>query len=77
MLRGAISYEAEGKKAILNSDSNGYFVTFFEDDKKLGTIHYNDHSAAYADSAAENWIYGIFKTEEVLKNIEQLEFDFG
>ena len=73
MLRGALRFEVENKKAILDDNEQGYFVDFYEDDVKLGRVEYYDKDASYAESACENFVYDIFTSEEVLKNVNQLE----
>ena len=73
MLRGAVRFEADGLKAIVDNDEVCYFVDFYENDVKIGRINYYEKSSHYAEDAAENYIYGIFKKEDVLKHIEQLE----
>lgn len=73
MLRGALRFEVENKKAILDDNAEGYFVDFYEDDVKLGRVEYYGKDASYAESACENFVYDIFTSEEVLKNVNQLE----
>lgn len=76
MLRGAVRYEADGLVAIVDNDQDCYFVDFYENDKKVGRINYYGKSSYYAEDAAENYIYGFFKKEDVLRHIEQLEMEF-
>lgn len=73
MLRGALRFEVDDKKAILDDDINGYFVDFYDNDVKLGRVEYYGKDASYAEDACENYVYGIFTREEVLKNVNQLE----
>ena len=75
MLRGALEFEADKKRAVLDNNEHGYFVDFFENDVKIGRIEYYEHDAGYAERAAENFIYDIFKKEDILKHIEQYELD--
>ena len=73
MLRGALRFEVDDKKAILDDDINGYFVDFYDNDVKLGRVEYYGKDASYAEDACENYVYGIFTREEVEKHIKQLE----
>ena len=77
MIRGRLRYDDdEGLVAIVDQNEDYYFVDFFENGSKIGTINYYGKDGSYAESAAENYIYGIFKKEDVLKHIEQLELEF-
>jgi len=75
MIRGPISYIEGSLKATVYSDLDDYMVDFYENSAKLGTIVYRNKSLHYAEDAAENYINGIFKKEDVLKHVEQLELD--
>jgi len=73
MLRGALRFEVENKKAILDDNEQGYFVDFYDNDVKLGRVEYYGKDASYAESACENYVYDIFTRDEVLKHVIQLE----
>jgi len=75
MLRGALRYEVENKKAVLDNNDEGYFVDFYENDVKIGRVEYYDKDASYAEDACENFVYDIFTPEEVLKHVTQLELE--
>jgi hypothetical protein len=61
------------------ADLKGSFVTFYENDKFIGSIDYSDKSEYYIRDACENWISGIMACSTVVYHSElsqQLDFDF-
>ena len=76
MLRGAVYFEADNLRAVVDGNDDFHYVDFYENDHKIGRINYYGKSSSYAEDAAENFVYGMFSKDEVLKHVEQLEFEF-
>ena len=61
------------------ADLKGSFVTFYENDKFIGSIDYSDKSEYYIRDACENWVSGLMASSTVVYHSElslQMGFDF-
>ena len=61
------------------ADLKGSFVTFYENDKFIGSIDYSDKSEYYIRDACENWVSGLMASSTVVYHSElslQMDFDF-
>jgi len=48
-----------GRKAIVNRDANGFFVELYKDNVLLESRAAYNHSEAYSEDLAENWVDGL------------------
>ena len=55
---------------VTTDPNNSVFVNFLVHNMSIGQIDYSGKALRYAENAAENFVEGIFKIEEVRKYIE-------
>jgi hypothetical protein len=58
------------KDAQLILHKETFIIRFYENNKFVGEVEYPDKSIHFVRDAAENYINGIFKTEDVYRYIE-------
>ena len=58
MLRGAVYFEADNLRAVVDGNDDFHYVDFYENDHKIGRINYYGKSSSYAEDAAENYCLG-------------------
>ena len=56
---------------VTTASSNSVFVNFLVNNMSIGKIDYSGKALRYAEDAAENFVNGIFKPEDVRKYIEE------
>lgn len=53
------------RRAIVSRDEHHFIVRMYDKDKVVNTELLENHSLAYAEDAAENWVEGVGKFKDL------------